>query len=433
MVCHGIRRKRRFDREKYAMQVITNIKGLVQILPASVSCVKGKEMQKLEVLSDAFLLFDENGIADFGTMEQWKSKAAEYAGVEETDAKGGFVFPAFCDSHTHIVYAGSREIEYNDKIRGLSYEEIAKRGGGILNSADRLRQTSEDELFESAWERLQTMCAYGTGAAEVKSGYGLDLVNELKMLRVIARLKEKSPMTIRANFLAAHAVPREYIGRQTEYVDLIVREMIPAVAAEKLADFVDVFCDQGFFTVEDTERILEAGAKYGLRPKIHANELAASGGIQVGVKYKALSVDHLEHVGKAEIEALLGSTTMPTVLPGAAFFLGMPLSPVREMMEAGLPVALASDFNPGSSPSGNMQFVMSLGCIRYRMYPEEVVHATTINTACAMGVEKELGSITKGKKANFFITKPIPTYEYMPYSYGDNKVASVYLNGKKVM
>ena len=388
-------------------------------------------MQKLEVLPDAFLLFDENGIAGFGTMEQWKSKAADYAGAEETDAKGGFVFPAFCDSHTHIVYAGSREIEYNDKIRGLSYEEIAKRGGGILNSVDRLRQTSEDELFESAWERLQTMCAYGTGAVEVKSGYGLDLANELKMLRVIARLKEKSPMTIRANFLAAHAVPREYIGRQTEYVDLIVREMIPAVAAEKLADFVDVFCDQGFFTVEDTERILEAGAKYGLRPKIHANELAASGGIQAGVKYKALSVDHLEHVGKAEIEALLGSNTMPTVLPGAAFFLGMPLSPVREMMEAGLPVALASDFNPGSSPSGNMQFVMSLGCIRYRMYPEEAVHATTINTACAMGVEKELGSITRGKKADFFITKPIPTYEYMPYSYGDNKVASVYLNGRK--
>lgn len=411
------------------MQVITHIKGLVQVLPASVPCVKGKDMQELEVLGDAYLLFDQGRILDFGSMETWKAKAQDYAGVEEIDATGRFVFPTFCDSHTHIVYAGSREIEYNDKIRGLSYEEIAKRGGGILNSVDRLRNSSEDELFDSAWERLQTMCAYGTGAVEIKSGYGLDLENELKMLRVIARLKQKSPMTIRANFLGAHAVPREYIGRQTEYVDLIVKEMIPAVAAEKLADFVDVFCDQGFFTVEDTERILEAGAKYGLRPKIHANELVASGGIQVGVKYKALSVDHLEHVGPAEIEALKDSGTMPTVLPGAAFFLGMPLSPVRTMMEAGLPVALASDFNPGSSPSGNMQFVMSLGCVRYRMYPEEVVHATTINTAYAMGVEAELGSISKGKKANFFITKRIPTYEYMPYSYGDNKVESVFIEG----
>ena len=416
------------------MKVITNIKGLVQTSERPLRKVCGKDMQKLSVIENAFLLFDEQTgkIVDFGSMEQWKNLSQQYARIEETDASGRFVFPAFCDSHTHIVYAGSREIEYNDKIRGLSYEEIAKRGGGILNSVDRLRVASEDELFDAAWERLQEMCAYGTGAAEIKSGYGLDLKSELKMLRVIARLKQKSPMTIRANFLGAHAVPREYIGRQTEYVDLIVNEMIPAVAAEKLADFVDVFCDKGFFTVHDTERILEAGAKYGMKPKIHANELALSGGIQVGVKYGALSVDHLEYVGKDEIAALKDSETMPTVLPGAAFFLGMPLSPVRDMMEAGLPVALASDYNPGSSPSGNMQFVMSLGCVRYRMYPEEVVHATTINTACALGVSDSLGSIERGKTANFYITKKIPTYEYMPYSFGNNKVETVYLNGKRI-
>lgn len=414
------------------MQVVTHIKGLVQVLPEEVRKVSGKDMQHLEVIENAYLLFDGDRIIDFGKMDQWASLASHYPEVEEIDATGRFVFPAFCDSHTHIVYAGSREIEYNDKIRGLSYEEIAKRGGGILNSVARLRQADEQELFDAALARLQEMCAYGTGAAEIKSGYGLDLKSELKILRVIARLKEKSPVTVRANFLGAHAVPPEYIGRQTEYVDLIVKEMIPAVAAEKLADFIDVFCDKGFFTVEDTARILEAGAKYGLRPKIHANELALSGGIQVGVKYGALSVDHLEHVGSEEIAVLKDSETMPTVLPGAAFFLGMPLSPVREMMEAGLPVALASDFNPGSSPSGNMQFVMSLGCIRYRMYPEEVVHATTINTAYALGLSDVLGSISRGKKANFFITKKIPTYEYMPYSFGDNKVEKVFLNGRLV-
>lgn len=414
------------------MQVITNIKGLVQVLPSSTRRVKGKDMQRLKVLKNAFLLFDKGVILDYGSMRKWTEMAAAYPRIKETDASGRFVFPTFCDSHTHIVYAGSREIEYNDKIRGLSYEEIAKRGGGILNSCDRLRKASENELYDAAWQRLQEMCAYGTGAAEIKSGYGLDLKSELKMLRVIARLKASSPLTIRANFLGAHAVPREYVGRQTAYVDLIVKEMIPAVAKEKLADFVDVFCDKGFFTVKDTGRILEAAAKYGLRPKIHANELALSGGIQVGVKYGALSVDHLEYVGPAEIKVLKGSDTMPTVLPGAAFFLGMPLSPVREMMDAGLPVALASDYNPGSSPSGNMQFVMSLGCIRYKMYPEEAVHATTINTAAAMGVSDMLGAISKGRKANFFITKEIPTYEYMPYSFGSNKVEKVFLGGKAI-
>ncbi|MEG1498951.1 MAG: imidazolonepropionase [Bacteroidales bacterium] len=414
------------------MLVITNIKGLVQILPSSVQAVKGKEMQKLEVISNAYLLIDKNKILEFGPMKQWIQKSEFQGRVEEINADGKFVFPAFCDSHTHIVYAGSREIEYNDKIRGLSYEEIAQRGGGILNSCDRLRKASETELFESAWERLQEMASYGTGAVEIKSGYGLELESELKMLRVIARLKEKSELSIRSNFLGAHAVPREYLGRPSAYVDLIVKEMIPEIAAEKLADFIDVFCDKGFFTVEDTARILEAGIRYGMRPKIHANELDFSGGVQVGTQYHALSVDHLEYIGPKEIEALKKSDTMPTVLPGAAFFLGMPLSPIREMIEAGLPIALASDFNPGSSPSGNMQFVMSLGCIKYKMYPEEVIHATTINTAYAMGVNNILGSITPGKIANLFITKKIPTYEYLPYSFGNNKVDALILNGKRV-
>ncbi|MBQ7735787.1 MAG: imidazolonepropionase, partial [Bacteroidales bacterium] len=346
---------------------------------------------------------------------------------------GRMVFPAFCDSHSHIVYAGSREIEYIDKIKGLSYEEIAKRGGGILNSVDRLRAASEDELFADAWNRLEEVASFGTGAIEIKSGYGLDTENELKMLRVIRRLKEKSALTIKANFLGAHAVPREYIGRQTEYVDLIINEMIPMVASEELADYVDVFCDRGFFTPEDTERILMQGIKYGLQPKIHANELDYSGGIQVGVKYNARSVDHIEYTGDDEIEALLGSDTMPTILPGAAFFLGMVYAPARKMIEAGLPVAMAGDYNPGSCPSGNMQFVLSMGCIKYGLIPEEAINATTINSAYAMGVEDVLGTITKGKIANFFITKPISTIEFMPYAYGSNKVATVFLKGKRVI
>lgn len=416
------------------MLIIKNIKGLVGILDISVRNLKGAEMQNLNVLSDAFLLIDGEKILDFGSMQTWdKDFANKYANIEVIDATNRFVFPCFCDSHTHIVYAGSREIEYIDKIKGLSYEEIAKRGGGILNSSDRLREASEDELFAYATVRLQEMSAYGTGAVEIKSGYGLDLDSELKMLRVIKRLKESSLLTIKSNFLGAHAVPREYIGRQKEYVDLVVNEMIPEIGRQKLADYIDVFCDKGFFTVEETDRILEAAAKYGMRPKMHANELDFSGGVQVGTKYNALSVDHLEFIGDAEIKALKNSETMPTVLPGAAFFLELVLAPVRKIMEAGLPIALASDFNPGSSPSGNMQFIMSLGCIKYKMYPEEVINATTINTAYAMGVEDKLGSITKGKIANVFISKEIPTYEYMPYSYGSNKVESVILKGRKVV
>lgn len=406
--------------------LIKNIKGLVQVQDDAVAKVCGKDMQKLHVIENAYLLIEEDMIADYGKMSDCKYERAD----KEIDATGRFVFPAFCDSHTHIVYADSREIEYIDKIRGLSYEEIAKRGGGILNSCKRLREASEEELYDAALLRLQEMSAYGTGACEIKSGYGLDLESELKMLRVIRRLKENSPMTIRANFLGAHAVPMEYRDRQDEYVNTIIDEMIPMVAGEELADFIDVFCDKGFFTVEETDRMLLAGMKHGLRPKIHANELDFSGGVQVGVKYNALSVDHLEFIGDEEIACLLDSDTMPTVLPAAAFFLEMALSPVRKMMDAGLPIAMASDFNPGSAPSGNMQFVQSLACIKYKMLPEEVIHATTVNTAYAMGVSDTLGSISRGKTANVFITREIPSYEYMPYSFGNNKVETVILNGK---
>ena len=415
--------------------LIKNIKKLVQAETAPIPFRAGKEMSNLPCIEDAYLLVVGDKIHDFGKMSDFSEKMLEKVKepVEVLDATGRMVFPTFCDSHSHIVYAGSREIEYIDKIKGLSYEEIAKRGGGILNSVDRLRAASEDELFADAWNRLEEVASFGTGAIEIKSGYGLDTENELKMLRVIRRLKEKSPLTIKSNFLGAHAVPREYIGRQTEYVDLIINEMIPMVASEELADYVDVFCDRGFFTPEDTERILMQGIKYGLQPKIHANELDYSGGIQVGVKYNARSVDHIEYTGDDEIEALLGSDTMPTILPGAAFFLGMVYAPARKMIEAGLPVAMAGDYNPGSCPSGNMQFVLSMGCIKYGMIPEEAINATTINSAYAMGVEDVLGTITKGKIANFFITKPIPTIEFMPYAYGSNKVATVYLNGKKVI
>lgn len=407
--------------------LIKNIKGLVQILAPEIEKVSGEDMKKLNVEENAYLIINGELIEDFGSM---KDCANQGYFDKEIDASDRFVFPTYCDSHTHIVYAGSREIEYIDKIKGLSYEEIAKRGGGILNSSKRIQEASEQDLFAAAWERLEEMSAYGTGAVEIKSGYGLNLENELKMLRVNRLLKEKSKMEIRSTFLGAHAVPLEYRGRQGEYVDLIVKEMIPAVGSEKLADFIDVFCDKGFFTEEETARMLEAGAKHGLRPKIHANELDFSGGVQVGVRYNALSVDHLEFIGEDEITSLLESNTMPTVLPGAAFFLEMQLSPVRKMMEAGLPIAMASDFNPGSSPSGNMQFVQSLACIKYKMLPEEAIHATTINTAYAMGVQKQYGSITKGKVANLFISKPIPSFEFMPYAYGSNKVDTVILKGE---
>ena len=413
--------------------LILNIKQLVQTELSPRKWVAGKDMARVGILENAYLLVEEDKIAGFGKMEDLNREVV-YAGgdiVKEIDATGRLVMPSYCDSHTHLVYAGSREIEYIDKIRGLSYEEIAKRGGGILNSCERIRKASEEELFDAAYDRIQEIAGFGTGAVEIKSGYGLDTESELKMLRVIRRLKAETPLLIKSTFLGAHAVPLEYKGRQTEYVDLIINEMIPMVAAEELADYIDVFCDKGFFTVEDTDRMLNAGMKYGLRAKIHANELDYSGGVQVGVKYNAISVDHLECMGEEEIACLLESETMPTVLPGAAFFLNMPYSPVRKMIQAGLPVALASDYNPGSSPSGNMKFIMSLGCINYKMLPEEVINATTLNSAYAMGVEEEAGSIAVGKLANFYITTPISGIEYLPYAYTADLIEAIFLKGEQ--
>lgn len=410
--------------------LIENIKELIGTDDGFRLKAAGKEMGQLGTISNAFLYLEGDKIAGLGKMSELDYEKLNLTKTaERIDAKGKMVFPSFCDPHTHLVYAGSREIEYIDKIKGLSYEEIAKRGGGILNSAKLLHDTPFDSLVEQAEERLQQIIGMGTGAVEIKSGYGLNTEDEIKMLRVIRRLKETSPLTIVSTFLGAHAVPAEYKGKQGEYVDLIINEMIPAIAAEELADYIDVFCDKGFFTVEETERILMAGIKHGMRPKIHANELDYSGGIQVGVKYNALSVDHLEYTGEEEIAALLDSETMPTLLPGASFFLGMIYAPARKMIDAGLPVALASDFNPGSSPSGNMQLILSMGCIKYRMTPEEAINATTINSAYAMGLSEEMGSIAVGKQANVFITKPISTYAFMPYSYGNNKVETVILNG----
>lgn len=410
--------------------LIYNIKELCGVLEDGSLWKAGAEMSQLTRIKNAFLYIKDDIIADYGAMDSAEYQSYLASEKDTVDANGGLVLPAFCDSHTHLVYANSRELEFCDKIKGLSYEEIAKRGGGILNSAKATAAASEDELYESAMQRLNEIMYMGTGAVEIKSGYGLSTESELKMLRVIRRLKENSPLTIKSNFLGAHGIPMEYRGHQEDYVDLVINEMIPLVAAEDLADFIDVFCDKGFFTCEDTERILMAGIKYGMRPKIHANEMAVSGGVQVGVKYGAISVDHLEQMGAEEIESLIGSDTMPTVLPGCAFFLNLPLSPVRDMINAGLPVAMASDFNPGTSPSGNMQFVLSCACIRYKMSPEEALNATTLNTAYAMGVSEKLGSITKGKIANVIITKPMTQLEFMPYYYGANKVEKVIIKGK---
>lgn len=412
--------------------IIENIKELIQIETQPRDKVCGKEMAKLNTLKEAYLLIKEDKIFGFGEMKNLDRSKLE-PGMDQIDASGKMVFPSFVDSHTHLVYPSSRELEYVDKIKGLSYEEIAKRGGGILNTARKMQTISEEELLLSAMGRLEEIISFGTGAVEIKSGYGLTTESELKMLRVIKKLKEISPLTIKASFLGAHSIPLEYRSDQSKYVDLVINEMLPRVADEGLADYIDVFCDKGFFTVSETERILEAGEKVGLRGKIHANELDFSGGIQAGVKYNALSVDHLEYTGDAEIEALLNSGTMPTVLPGAAFFLGMIYAPVRKMMDAGLPVALASDFNPGSSPSGNMQLIVSMASILYKMLPEEAINATTINTAYAMDLSQELGSICVGKKANLFITKEIPNLEFMPYAYGSNKVEQVILNGEVVL
>jgi imidazolonepropionase len=413
--------------------LVKNIKGLIQAEDKPALRICGRDMSVLNTISDAYLIIENGFISDFGTMEELKSKTGlpDFSNLNEIDASGRFVFPSFCDSHTHLVYAGSRENEFTDKIRGLSYEEIAKRGGGILNSSKMLNAVSEDELYNQSATRVNEIISQGTGAVEIKSGYGLNLDGELKMLRVIRRIKESFPIEVRSTFLGAHAVPSEFKDNREKYIDLIINEMIPVVASEELADYIDVFCDKGFFTVEDTERILMAGMKYGLRAKIHANQLDYnSGGVKAGAKYNALSVDHLERSGDKEIEALKGSETMPTLLPGSAFFLGLPDPPFRKMIDADLPVALASDYNPGSSPSGNMKLIMSLGCIKLKMMPEEVINAVTINSAYAMGISETHGSIARGKVANIFITRKIPSYKFFPYAYGSNLIETVILKGK---
>lgn len=407
--------------------LIENIGALIQVEHEIRPFVAGEQMNHLPEIKNAYLLIEDETIKAFGPMSESPAIADQII-----DADGRFVMPSFCDGHTHIVYAGSREHEFIDKINGLTYEEIAARGGGILNSAKKLHETSEDELYEQALQRAYEVIGFGTGAMDIKSGYGLTVEDELKMLRVVRRLKETTPLTIRANFLGAHAVPAEFKGRQSDYVDLICNEMIPAVAAENLADFIDVFCDKGFFTVEETARILEVGAKYGMRPKIHANELDVSGGVQVGVKYNAISVDHLERTTQAEIEALRNTNTIPTFLPGTSFFLGLPYGDAKNMINAGLPVALASDYNPGSTPSGNMKFVLSLACIKMRLTPAQAINAATINGAAALGLADTHGSIAVGKRANLIITKPIPSIDYIPYAYTSDFVEVVILGGELV-
>jgi len=402
----------------------------LQVDPNNRLWVAGKAMAEVQTIKNAFLLIKGEQIVDFGPMEKLGQANFEADDlIMEIDCSGKMVFPSYCDSHTHMVFAANREAEFVDRIKGKTYEEIAQNGGGILNSARMLHSMSEDDLYHQAMHRLEELSEMGTGAVEIKSGYGLTTESELKMLRVIRRMKQHSPLMIKSTFLA-HAFPLEYRNKREDYMNLLINEMIPLIAAEELADYVDVFCDRGFFTMEETERILMAGIKYEMRGKVHANELANSGGVQVGVKYNAASADHLEYVGDEEIAAFLGSETMPTVLPGAAFFLNLKLAPVRKMIDAGLPVALASDFNPGSSPSGNMNFIQSLGCLKYGMTPEETIHATTINSAYAMGISESYGSIAKGKVANLFITKEISSYAVIPYSFGSNLIETIILNGK---
>ena len=398
------------------------------ILPANVLCLRGAEMNSADVLHNAFVIVEDGVIVRYGAMEELGAVEAD----EVVDGEGRVVFPAFCDSHSHIVYAGSREGEFRDKIAGMTYEEVAARGGGILNSADRLAEASEEELYEAAAKRAWRMIRSGAATLEIKSGYGLTMETELKMLRVVRRLQQTLPATIKATFLGAHAVGRAYKGRQAEYVEHVCRDMIPAVAEQGVAEFVDVFCDRGFFTPEETAQILECGKRYGLRPKIHANELASSGGVQVGIEYGALSVDHLEEANEQDVRDLAASNTMPTVLPGASFFSNLPFAPARAMIDAGLPVAIASDCNPGSSPSGNMMFLWSLGCIKMRLTPEEALSALTINGAAALGLSHDRGAISVGRRADLVVSKPVPSLAYLPYSFGEELVESVIINGKIV-
>ena len=406
--------------------LIVNIKGLVQVRESTPRFLAGADMAQLPVIENAFLKIEGEKITGFGRM----SELPEISSRQTLDAAGGFVFPSFVDSHTHLVYAASREEEFAMKIRGATYEEIAAGGGGILNSAKKIQAISEDELFERSLPRAEEIISTGTGAVEIKSGYGLTVKDELKMLRVARRIGKETPLTVKTTFLGAHAVPKDI--KKEDYIKLILEEMIPAVAEEKLADYIDVFCEQGFFSPAETEQIVERGKKYGMKPRIHANQLHRSGGVQVAVKTGALSVDHLENIGDEEIEILKGTNTMPTALPGAAFFLNLPFPPARKMIHAGLPLAIASDYNPGSAPSGNMPLMLSLACIKMKMTPEEAINAATINTAYALALLDTHGSITIGKVANVFITVPMNSYAFLPYSFGSDCISKVILKGRIV-
>ena len=405
--------------------LLINIKALWQVRESTPDFLAGAEMATLPMISDAYLRIEAGKISGFGPMTELSG-----SGAEIIDAKGGFVLPSFVDSHTHLVFAAAREEEFVMKIKGATYQEIAARGGGILNSAKKIQAISEDELFERSMPRAKEIISLGTGAVEIKSGYGLTVKDELKMLRVARRIGKATPLTVKTTFLGAHAVPKEI--QKKDYIRLVLEEMIPAVAEEKLADYIDVFCEEGFFSREETETIVEQGKKFGMRPRIHANQLHRSGGVQAGVKTGAISVDHLENIGEEEIQTLRGSRTMPTALPGAAFFLGLPFPPAREMITAGLPLAIATDFNPGSAPSGSMPMILSLACIKMKMTPEEAINAATINTAYALDLLQTHGSITVGKIANVFITKPMPSITFLPYSFGSQLIDKVILNGKVV-
>jgi len=408
--------------------LLINIKELLQIRESSVTKISGAEMAVLPKIDNAYLLLEDDLITDFGTMENCPKTAVD----KTIDATGKTVLPTWCDSHTHIVYAGNREQEFVDRINGLTYEEIANRGGGILNSAKKLNETSEEEIYNQSKIRLEEVMSQGTGAVEIKSGYGLTVEGELKMLRVIKKLAQDYPITIKATFLGAHAFPTEYKENHAAYINVIINEMLPKIAEEKLADFIDVFLETGYFSVEETERIMEAGKKYGLIAKIHVNQFTAINGIAACVKHNALSVDHLEIVTDEDIEALKNTNTMPVALPSCSYFISIPYTPARKMIAAGLPLALATDFNPGTTPSGNMNFVVATACIKMKMTPEEAINAATINGAYAMGLSQTTGNITKGKKANIIITKPLTSYYQLPYAFGSNLIEKVIINGNEV-
>lgn len=412
-----------------ASTLITNIKTLVNVRKES-KLLRGKELAELPCIENAYLIIENGLIAEYGKMNSTGNRQPAIG--NQVDASGQFVLPCWCDSHTHLVFAASREEEFVDKIKGLSYAEIAAKGGGILNSAKKLNATSENELYNLTWKRLEEVSKLGTGAIEIKSGYGLTVEGELKMLRVIKKLKEKSKLSIKATFLGAHTYPLEYKENHRGYIDLIINEMLPAIAKEKLADYIDVFCETGFFSPEETEAICRAGMSFGLKPKIHANQLNLSGGVETGVKLKAVSVDHLETMNESAINELANSGTIGTLLPTAAFFLRMPFQPARKLIDAGCAIALASDYNPGSSPSGNMNLVAAMSCIQMKMLPEEAINAATINGAFAMELQNELGSITVGKKANLIFTKPISSLAYLPYSFGTDLINKVMIKGEVV-